>query len=819
MPSRPWWRSWRWWGVAALASLLAWVVAGPWVLTREIRMEVRCTQSVSDVCLEWRKHGRLALHGVWIDDDKVGPATLEIRPSGTPTRAGTTFEFWLYSAKDDDGREIDLKDLLIVNDPESVRGEWIPFKEGPGIVYVGQRPGLLRLPIGTRGVTLEHATTDMGGRVEFRFRGQALGVDTFAQSMKVETLTLPSAAIASESVTIAQRLPAYRLGEVELGWKGAAGAVATLVTPRVVFSVLGREIDSREVRATALANAEPEGIEPGASWTITGDPSRLRLDAAYSPGLVLHGLGVASTFGALLAAWVVIVMGRAAFAWARRAPVRVLVLLAGVVIAVHVLVAAALPVYVTSDGTDYIDGAAGIAYEPHSLDRIPIYKAPGLMFVLAACMRLGSDFLRVFAGAQVVFGVATACLVYLMLRKRVRWAWATAAACAVGLHPVLLTYQQYLLREVLGAMMFTAVAALLLALGRVADAPRRKTWVLAVTIGVVCGLGAYVRENFQILFLIVPIAVAVIVRWPLGKRGMLAAVTLASAALVLTPYLAVKCWPSGVVGVVSGKTHMNRLLNVWTNDVTDGNDTAYLTHEEWIALDQRARSIGTSDFDYLETIKAGSSSRNEVAAAFAKNHRNTGLVEPLLKKVADEAMLRNPGAQALSIGRSFLNQLGLWNFYSPPDANAGAWYARPLRGNLDDFDTNYHIGTEWMKSSPLYALHKDQLQELVKRTTKDQRSLKVSPWHHFFNEWFWFVHFVRPVVAVLFLVGVWRAIRNGDRALAAIGFMTLFMMAAAAIVVAPATDRFAVPFIPVMFVVAIHTLATWKRSASSPATA
>jgi hypothetical protein len=340
--------------------------------------------------------------------------------------------------------------------------------------------------------------------------------------------------------------------------------------------------------------------------------------------------------------------------------------------------------------------------------------------------------------------------------------------------------------------------------------------MIAIAAGVVCGLGAYVRENFQILFLMVPVAVVVAARGGLGRRGMLGGVTLVAACLTLVPYLAVRCWPNGVVGVVQGKTHANRALNVWNNRVTDGNDTAYLSHEEWLSLDRDSKASLVSDFDYIGAYRAGSPYLARQNGLEVEPSTRPGYLEGTMKDIADEAVARHPLAQARAMGISFFNQLGLWNFYWPPDAASGAWYSKALRGQPTDFTTNYHVGTDWMLTNYLYTPYKDQLQDLVRRTAHPQRSTEASMRQNLFNELFWAARFVRPGIACLFLIGVVGAVRRGDRALAAVGLMTLLMMLAAAGVVAPATDRFAAPFVPVLVCVAFHTLGTWKRGHSSP---
>ena len=787
----------------ALLAVIAWSLCSDWFLRREFHATLRSEQALSSVRLTWTRPGESFSRGAWIDDEKMAADTLEVRPSGKATSPGKTFEFWLYHVKDGSGNQIDLKQLIADKDPQIVGGTWVPFEQGPGVIYVGQEPGFLRLPISTRDVHVEHASTDMGGIVDFHFRGQTMRLDSFAESVRGSVFSLPNGPVASEAIQITQRLPSYSPTSMALSWQGPAGALVTIEKPTLVHTLFGMRISSREI-----ATGPAEGVAAGNinnTWKIEDTAPSVTLTGDHRAGLIWWIVGCLSSYAFFIATWLAIRMLCGVWHWMHGSLRRAQFILLLVLIAINLLLALGMPVYVTSDGMDYIDGAAGLAFDNHNLDRMPGYKAPGLMFVLAVCMRLGSDFLEVFALMQGLFSLCTSLLAYRLLRDRTGMGWATLAAVILGLHPVLMTYQAYLLRENLAAMLFLAMATSLFALDRSSRSGKGAV-MGAIVLGVVCGLGALVRENFQLLLIAVPIATALIVRGSWPKRAMLGGAVLLAGFLTIVPYLATKCWPNDVVGIVSKKTDLNRALNTWNNGVADGNDSAFLSHEEWLEFNARAKAGPVSDFDFVNRLKTGTPFLDRLRAGGLTTEPDSAMLEQGMKEIADEAMARDPVAQLRSSGVSFANQLGLWNLYSPPDASSGAWYARALRGRFTDFPTNYHVGTNWMMTNPIYAENAIRLEKLVRQTVRTQDAGDTNFWHRLFNEWFWFVHFLRPVVAVLFLAGVWRALKRGDRALAAVGFITLFMIGTAAAVVAPATDRFAAPFIPVLICFAIHTV-------------
>lgn len=792
----------------ALLAIIAWSLCSNWFLRREFHATIKCEQALSSVRLEWTRPGESFPRGVWVDDEKMAADTLDIRPSGKATNPEKTFEFWLYHVKDGSGNQIDLKQLIAEKNPQFVGGAWVPFEQGPGIIYVGQEPGFLRIPISTRDVHIEHASTDMGGIVDFHFRGQTLRLDAFAQAARAAVFSLPNGPVASEAIQITQRLPSYTPTSMALSWQGLANALVTIEKPTLVHTLFGMRIASRDVATDAISGVAAGTITN--TWKIEDTAPSVTLSADHRASVIWWIVGLLSTFAFFVATWLAIRMLCALWCWTCGSLRRAQFVLLLVLISVNLLLALGMPIYVTSDGMDYIDGAAGLAFDDHNLVRMPGYKAPGLMFVLAVCMRLGPDFLEVFALMQGAFSLAISILAYCLLRDRTGKGWATLAATVLGLHPVLMTYQAYLLRENLAAMLFLATAASLFALDQKS---RNGKGVVtgAIILGVVCGVGALVRENFQLLLIAVPIATALVVRGSWPKRTMMGGVVLLAGFLTIMPYLYIKCWPAGVVGIVSKKTDFNRAINTWNNGVADGNDSAFLSHTEWLEFEKRAKAGVVSDFDFVNRLKTGTPFLDRLRTQGMQNNPTSEMLEQGMKEIADEAMARDPLAQLRSSGVSFANQLGLWNFYTPQDASSGSWYARALRGRFADFPTNYHVGTNWMMTNPIYAQNAIRLEKLVRQTVRTQDVSDTNFGHRLFNEWFWFVHFLRPVVAVLFLVAVWRAMKRGDRALAAIGFITLFMIVTAAIVVAPATDRFAAPFIPVLVCFAIHTVADILR--------
>jgi hypothetical protein len=115
--------------------------------------------------------------------------------------------------------------------------------------------------------------------------------------------------------------------------------------------------------------------------------------------------------------------------------------------------------------------------------------------------------------------------------------------------------------------------------------------------------------------------------------------------------------------------------------------------------------------------------------------------------------------------------------------------------------------------------NRDRLLHLVARNRRSIEWLEDRPLTRFFNEWFYASRALRPLAGWLFLIGVGMALRRKDFTLAAVGGIVLLSTFGAAFVVGTPTDRFSVPFIPIMWcmaLLAIYWLTRARAGANAP---
>jgi hypothetical protein len=401
-------------------------------------------------------------------------------------------------------------------------------------------------------------------------------------------------------------------------------------------------------------------------------------------------------------------------------------------------------------------------------------------------------------------------MAYALVRARAGRGWALAAALLVGVHPTLLTYECYLLREGPSATLVLAVALVLVKLSDCQRYRGRGAWLLTLLLAVLCAAGSYLRENLQLLLLFVPL-ILLVAPWhiPLRTRSLRAGTVLLVAVALLLPR-AIPLWREyGSFGVVGPKTQGNRALAAWSNALSDGNDTAFFNQEQWDSLSKAEAPIRISDYEFTTRLFSGIGAPADPADKVDPAQRRYDS-ERLSKSFVNEAIAREPLRAAADCAVAFANQLGLWNVQNNVAAASNEWYSRPLRGEPVEFSTNFVFDTSENLWPERLRSERDRLAPLIARSRRGTDDLAGSAWLRLMNEWFWAFRAVRPILAVLFLAGAGLAVRRRDFALAGGAAIAFLSILGAALVVATPSDRFGVPFIPVMVCMAIYALATWR---------
>lgn len=587
-------------------------------------------------------------------------------------------------------------------------------------------------------------------------------------------------------------IPSYPIEDIRLTWEGPAPARVWLEDARVEHRLVKFVLESHRITPTSPQSGTPPTQGP---HTESYTPPPYFGPKVFAIGSLSLALGFYAALAALSLA------PRLA-----RSVLLAHVLVWSTILVVNGYYALRVPCLVTSDGIDYLDAADWLARHASVAHFVP-YKSPGLGFILALVMAACENVLLCFTRLQVAMGVATALLAYRLVRPRFSPHWGLLAALAVGVHPVLVTYRLYLLRETTAALVCISVIVLLSRLATPQAAPQqpRVRAPLCLALALVGAAGAYMRENLQLFALYLPIALLTLAGSWWRVRIPRAALTLAAILALLLPW----CWRNhadfGAFAMVTPKTHLNRLLSGWTNELIDPNDTSAFSRERWRSLADQVDRGKVNHYDFLNQLIAAEQERRTARAE--STILSAKDIDDLSRRTIDESIARHGPRSLLASLQAGVNQFGLWNLDGVEGAPENEWWSRPLRKQPFDFDTNICFDIDASLAGVRAPEEHQRLRDMLSKERVPIASISTVPVARQFNEWYWASRALRPAVAVLCLLGIVLAWRRGDRVLAWGGAMALLNVILAASVVATPSDRFSVAFLPVTLSVAVSALA------------
>jgi hypothetical protein len=480
-------------------------------------------------------------------------------------------------------------------------------------------------------------------------------------------------------------------------------------------------------------------------------------------------------------------------------------LAAALVIGVNAALASWAPLLIPTDGLDYLFSAYTLAHGGGFSDFVP-YKAPGLTLVLGLAMSVTSHWPPLLHWLHAALLVASAGLTWLTARRLLGEGTAARilsalAAALVGVHPVLLTYQCYLLRE--GASAFLIPLAGWLIVRHMQDQPRGNRAILsAAALGAVCGLGALYRENFQTLLVLGPVLMAwaglrsgpVREAWkPALAQGATAALL---SVLIMSPWLFWMHRHYGFWSVTTPKTQFNRLINAWQNKLIDGTELPGLARAD-------------NDYDYvaravvLEGIVKQAPDEQYIDVVIDALTHKPAETSDLCKRLLHTAVARRPAHAANDAARAALSLSGLWNIEHPA-AHVNAWLALPIRGLAPPTSDNYYFDVDGMLAHSRFTPKRDRFDEIFAQSRVSTARLSNSPPAKVFNAWFVTFEKGRPILAALTILGCFFAVRKRNAGAIALALLVVVNVLGAAILMMTVVDRFAAPMLPLMILVAAY---------------
>ena len=782
-----------------LLAVACWLALRGVVVTREFSATVSFPAGDTHWSLRWTPPAQPGIpsrpNGCWIDPASLlGEETLEIRVSGTPHTPGRTFRLWLYEVAPEAGPPLDLHALALP--PGNQGSKWLAISGGPGIVYDTNSPAVLRLPVNAGRVRLSLAKTPDGGPVTVAFGGAEQTLDLWAEKDTPTQITLARARPpAGLPVPLHARLPNYPMHDLALAWTGAAPGPIAIANPRAQLRVLGVLVGDAPLGVAGVAPAQ-------GPFTVTPAVPDAQVEFSPPPGVPLlgHALGVGVAFAvlALLSGIGVLTVRRARLGCYRWLTLEVLAVLA--VLLVRLWMVAWAPLLYCPDSMDYMLGAIRFA-EYGTLDRFNALRVPGYAVLLGAVWTLGGDFNLKLGIVQALMGVATAVMAWDMSRRALPRPWAMAVLLLVGLCPGLLTWERFAMSEAPSA--FLMVLGLWLVVRRggwdLAGEPRRLGSALAYAalVGVVCTGAIYVRANLQLLLIVLPALAAAECwrRWGAARAILIGAVLLAAGAGTIAPRVLKNRAETGRAAVIPAEGWMVGLLS-WRTHALDENQTAAFDYPTWERL-HRARAQGLGDYGFASEYVLPATSipvRADVPPYLVANDRLAYLVR--------ESFPRLPERRLRGAGDALVSLLGVAPWQDPGNVHEHDFWSRPLRNRQEPGQKNYWNPGDLDATPELCALRDRTLRDIPASAARHAVAFDAA-----FN---FDYQLARPFLALLLLIGSLVALWKRQPVVLAAAALAWGNTIALAWLIQCGIDRYAIPFEPMIRLVAVYAL--WQIS-------
>lgn len=791
-------------------AIVFWLVAHPACITRYLDLRLDPLPGDGVCAIEWRRAGEADYNGVWIEPrpDLDGTETLTIRiPPGAGAHGGPR-EIWLLELRvqDSAGTLIPRPKAEVAIGSE--HAQWLDSDDGTGLIYLGTTGGEVRVEVPEQPVTVDLLASPRGGQAEIIFAGTRMTLDLVEPAPTRRRVTVNPSAYKDRPASIRQRLPAYSIDGLRVLLPERLSHEA-VVDPALRVLLLGNEVALRNGRVRAW---EPD-LPPGSLPPEAPRP-RARIEVATTTPPWVHLLGVLLAWGVVGLAWSLAWVLVRAGGWFLERPWKWRAMVGGLVVGTHVWAGVSTPLILTGDALDYLLGAVAMSGGV-SFDTLPQFKAPLFSGVLALALRLRIDPIMTAQVLLVVAGgVVTPYLTYAALRRLTSETYALIGALACGLNPLLLTVESYLLRETFAASIVAAAAVLF------AHTPMLRPWKAGALLGLLAGVGALLRENFQSLLVLFPLAVLLVpgLRYTMRGRVVGAAAAAVVGLACVGPWYAVQHARFGKPGMTLPKVHVNRALNAWSNGTLDLNQSRAVAPETWADLSKRGNERRLSDYEAVFGV-INARGINEPALIAQRPHyasekptlaelaARTAWSERVAKVLADESAARAPERVWSSRATAILSLTGLWIYREHPSAPSVDWMSRPLRRLPDGFPTNVRIGTI---DSPEHISEWEAMQAFISRHEQplnDSVSPGFSPW---FERLFRGNQLLRPVLALLAIGACITAWRRRTWPVLSIAMLVAANVVGAALVVVTPVDRVAVPFIPAMIVMALWGVWAWS---------
>ncbi len=466
--------------------------------------------------------------------------------------------------------------------------------------------------------------------------------------------------------------------------------------------------------------------------------------AAGSPplGVVPHAIGTASVFALLLLAALVCEGLRRLFPLARGLRLSPELAALALLIGVRLWVIGFTPMMLWTDSALYTHHAK-IFWDSGKVEDGGFHFMPGYPVFLSPFVGLFENYTLPLGLVQAAMGVASAWLCFLILRPVVgRW-WAIAGMLLLGLDPDIISFERWVLTETLGLFLVMLIAYL--ASREARRDPRKLGGVAgslasALALGLFCAAAVYVRSALQVLIVLIPVMLLAMRLPRLRILYTVQAVIVGVVAIgLLHPWMSSAKEQHGRYAMALSM-NFTKIQCAQMSGVIDENQTTAFDRDRWLSIDRQFREGRMSAWNFANEVRSGEAFPRPEGSLTWINHR-----ELVNGYITDESYARKRSARVRAFIIAATTNLGLWTKWDHPRTNI----------NIVEFTAPFR-GRYWTDSNiPAPGVNRPWAEtDLGPRAERTLDHLKGSASAGYFEEWVYAWRLLRPIVGLLFLVGL-----------------------------------------------------------------
>lgn len=427
------------------------------------------------------------------------------------------------------------------------------------------------------------------------------------------------------------------------------------------------------------------------------------------------------------------------------------------------------PTMMCPDSVDYVVNAMRLL-ETGSFAHFDGWRTPGYSVVLLAMLAFGAHVATaagVLNAAMVIAAMllgAGACrrIVLEATGRATHATWASVAVMwVIGLDPWVLLWTRHVMPECASMLVVAVVVRVLVEMAVCKEGPEGtaapptrlralRSIAIGAALGVFIGGACYLRGNFQLLVVCVPVCLGVCVLargGGFGRAMMVGGACAACGVGMLVPWVVRTHTRTGEWNFTTGGPFA-RALFAHETGLMDWNQASAFDVDHMVRL-ARMRDAGTlGAYPFVHEMNTGM-----LAGMGDPGLPQLVNTDRRARVMVDESLSRRPAMRSVLALKAMSTQLDVWAF-GVPGYRENAYWASALRGAGDDAQGPTGGDNQWADPASQTHLPGEMVARAHARTTRSIEAYRTSAWARGFGAWWTGGGAVRRVVAWAGVLGV-----------------------------------------------------------------